>query len=418
MPVKLRAHARRESTVRAIAASLVVGLILGLVLLNFPAGEKRSTTDFSSFYCAAQIIRQGMGRELYNLGVQAGLQSRVAAVHAFFNHPPYEALWFLPFTYFSYRTAYILWTLTSMGLLALSTFWIQSCTGVLGAISAYARIRPDFGLLFVLFLTFAPATTCLLLGENSMVTLLIYTLVFVLMKRGSDFEAGCILALGLYKFQLILPFVLILILRKKWRLVKGFSCATALLVLLSVAISGFGVLVAYPRLLFFDPTYQKIAGFAPDFMPNLRGFLFLVTRSRVTAPAFSLTLAALSAVCLGWTAKSWREDQMELSFSAALLATLLASYHLYNYDLTLLLLPIAILAGELAKREQLMRAHTLNAALIVLLIPPLHRELLLHSIYPLMTVPIGMLFLTSLRLVKTSSSSVEGIEIPTLHRNA
>jgi len=83
---------------------------------------------------------------------------------------------------------------------------------------------------------------------------------------------------------------------------------------------------------------------------------------------------------------------------------LLSSYHLYNYDLILLLLPIAIVCGELAVRQRLLSATALNVTLIALFIPPLHRLLLLHSIYGLMCVPVIMLLATTIWLSQEAYS--------------
>src|SRR4029077_20293325 len=106
--VKEQLASPAERAVRLAAVLAVVALILGFALLSFPVqkNDQKDAVDFSSFYCAAQIVRQGFGRQLYDLGLQVEFQSKVAAVHAFFNHPPYEALLFVPFTFFSYRVAY------------------------------------------------------------------------------------------------------------------------------------------------------------------------------------------------------------------------------------------------------------------------------------------------------------------------
>jgi hypothetical protein len=109
---------------------------------------------------------------------------------------------------------------------------------------------------------------------------------------------------------------------------------------------------------------------------------------------------ALVSIAIVWlAAKNWCDEQLGISFSVGILAALLASYHLYNYDLTLLLLPLAIICSELAKRRRLLSAPTVfTLALVLLFIPPLHRLLLLHSIYGLMSIPILTIFLAVPRL--------------------
>jgi Glycosyltransferase family 87 len=400
-----------ERAIRFVATLAVTSLVVGVALFSFPAQKSDDARDFSQFYAAAQMVRQGLGRDLYDLRTQAEFQSRVASVHVFYNHPPFETLVFLPLTFFSYRMAYILWTLISVGLLASAALLIESHTSVTSTIFRYTRIPVDLGLAFVLFLTFAPVTTCLLLGQDSILMLLIYTLVFVLLQRGAEFRAGCVLACGLFKFQLIVPIVLILLLRRRWAAARGFGVAGGLLILASIGVSGIRVLIAYPRFLLFESSHQQVAGFAPEYMPNIRGGLHFLIDGRLGSPAFGTLVALTSGLVLWLVAKNWRDEEMGLSFAAALCATLLVSYHLYNYDLTLLLLPIAILCGELARRERPLSSQpALSAALIILFIPPLHRLLLLHRLYALMAIPIVGLFRTVLWLMRSDIPSGHEIE--------
>ena len=231
--------------------------------------------------------------------------------------------------------------------------------------------------------------------------LLIYTLVFVLLLRARDFWAGCILACGLFKFQLILPFAAILLLRRRWSALTGFAAVGGLLVLVSIAISSYRVLVAYPKLLFMNRAYQHIGGFDPAFMPNVRGFLYLLGGRELPASVFALGVTVVSLFLLWFAARNWRDEQLGLSFSLCVFAALLASYHLYNYDLSLLLLPISIVSGELAKQNRLLCAPVIfTTALIVLFVPPVHYLLLRWSLYALMFIPIAILFLHVISLLR------------------
>ena len=386
--------------------SLVFAIIFGAAVFSSPAEKSEDVRDFSEFYCAAQMVAAGLGQSLYDIGLQAEFISRVAAVHTFYNHPPFETLIFVPFTFFNYQLAYALWTLFSIGLMVIAAWLIESRSKVSLALFHYTRIPADLGLVLVIFLTFAPATTSLLTGQDSMLMLLIYTLVFVLLKRKAPFTGGCVLALGLFKFQLILPFALVLLARRKWSFLTGFTIAGGALVLLSTAVSGFQVLGTYPKFLLFDKTYQRFAGFQPEFMPNVRGIISLLFGRWMASSLVVLVVAALSLLILGLAARRWRDDQFDLSFSSAVLATLLTSYHLYNYDVTLLLLPMAVSCGELARQKRLLMSPRLLAvAMIVVLIPPLHRVLIQYSIYALIFVPLSVLLLIILRETESAQSN-------------
>src|SRR6476646_2349133 len=99
------------------------------------------------------MVREGMGSRLYDLGLQAQKQSLVAPIHAFYLRPPFEAILFVPLTFLEYRTAYAVWVLVSVGLLAGACFLIVRSTGVAEAVSQYTRgIVADSGLLLVIFL--------------------------------------------------------------------------------------------------------------------------------------------------------------------------------------------------------------------------------------------------------------------------
>jgi Glycosyltransferase family 87 len=297
-----------ERMLRLSAVSAVVAIILGAALFSLPTDKNEDTRDFSQFYSAGQMVSNGLGSRLYDIGLQAQFISRVAAVHTFYNHPPFQSLLFVPFTLFTYRTAFRLWTLVSLGLFVGAAWLIESTTKVSVALSQYTRIPADFGLVLVLFLTFAPATTCLLIGQDSMLMLFIYTLVFLLLRRNAGFYAGCVLAIGLYKFQVILPFVFILLLRRKWSSLAGFSAVGGLLVFISAAISGFQVLSGYPRFLLFDRSYQSVAGFQPEFMPNIRGIVYLLLNRWVAPWLLLILVLVLSLFTMWFAAKRWRDD--------------------------------------------------------------------------------------------------------------
>ena len=401
----------REHIVRGLAVLFVLTLLVGFVVSSFP--QRIDDLDFSEYYSAGQIIRQGLGRQLYDLKVQLDFQLRIAKPHVFYNHPPFEALLFAPFMFVSYRAAYTSWVLISVGLLVCAALIIESNTKVILAASQYARMQADFGLVLLLFMTFAPVTTCLLLGQDSPLLLLIYTLTFVLLRSRKEFWAGCLLAGGLFKFHLIVPFVLVLVLRRKWSFLRGFVLVGAMLIVISISVSGPSVLVVYPRFLLLNPIYQQVAGFAPEYMPNIRGFVYLLLNER--AAVISAVVVGTGSVAIIWlAARNWNDEQFGFSFSAAVLASLLAGYHLYNYDLTLLLLPISILCGELARQGRSLFRPLLLVALIALFVPPLHRLLLLHSIYALMFVPILLLLIEAVRVNQNGALKGQRLSDPTL----
>jgi hypothetical protein len=109
------------------------------------------------------------------------------------------------------------------------------------------------------------------------------------------------------------------------------------------------------------------------------------------------------------TARIWKDNEFDLCFSAAVIATLLTGYHAFVYDLSLLLLPVAIVCGELAKRKILLSNLTLSSTLVVLFAQPIHYVLMTHHIYALMCLPAVVLFVSVVRIVARQPAEVRGL---------
>jgi hypothetical protein len=391
---------KHERVIRCTAVLLIVFLEIAYAVFSFPANQEDTSRllDFSEFYAAGQIVRYGLGNSLYDLRVQAEFQLQVAPVHAFYLRPPFEALIFIPFTYLSYRAAYAAWLILSLAVVSGTAWLIQGNTNVLNAMLQYTRGIPvDFGLLLVVFLTFAPTMNCLLIGQDSVLMLMIYTLVFLALKRGRELEAGGLLACGLFKFHLVLPFAIIFALRRRGSFVLGFTGIALLLVAISMLVSGPAVIATYPKI-FLNNQYRALMGFQPEYAANIRGLVYLITPGKIPVAISGAMVAALSAFLLWVTARIWKDSKFELCFSATVIATLLTGYHSFVYDLSLLLLPVAIVCGELAKRNILLSNVTLNTTLIVLFVPPVHHVLLIHHIYAVMCVPLAVLFVSVVKI--------------------
>jgi hypothetical protein len=159
---------------------------------------------------------------------------------------------------------------------------------------------------------------------------------------------------------------------------------------MSIAVSGPAVLLNYPRM-FFSSEARQWMGFQPEYAPNLRGLVSVLGAHLPSAMHWSI-VGGLSLAVLWIAARIWNENEFEISFCTAVIATILTGVHGFVYDLSLLLLPIAIAIGELAKRNELLRDLPLNIALIVLFIPPVHHVLIVWHVYALMSLVLLVIF--------------------------
>ena len=331
--------------------------------------------DFTIFYTAGKCIVQGRGRQLYDLETQFAIQREFASEVKHrenplpYNHPPFEALLFAPLARLPYVAAYLVWAAFNitliLGFCKLLRPWLPSLLGFLPALPLLSMFA------------FFPVIVALLQGQDSILLLFLYGLVFSALATGRGFVAGLCLGLALFKFQLVLPFVVVLLVRRQWRAIAGFVITSFVLLLVSAAVVGWKGVMAYPRFVLGLSRSGAQAGIYPRDMPNLRG---LVAGSLHLAglPA-TLLIVALSIALLALAAYWWRgqpEHQFVLGLSLCLTVAIIISYHLLVHDLSLLILPILLLAELLFAGEIVVRARRiLLASLVILFLTPVYAVL-------------------------------------------
>ena len=297
---------RLEFSVRIVSCLLLAVWIIALTNWKFPVHNEDGGRDFAQFYVAGKMIRDGLGSRLYDRQVQQQVydSAQLGPLSRPYNHLPFEALLFLPLTSFGYRYAYLLWTVLSLFLLLLSVYLLDREVELTRAITYYLGIRSDIGLVTLSGAGLSPLMGCLIQGQDSVWLLLIYTLVFVFVRRGDQFAAGCVLALGLFKFQTVLPFAAILLLRRKWRILAGFSAVACVLTLSSIAISGVHALMDYQAQL-SDPGYWEwMDWYRPFLMANVRGLVYVLFGLSRGGGAGLVTIGA-SLLIIGAAAYYW-----------------------------------------------------------------------------------------------------------------
>ena len=325
------------------AAFLLFMMLLGVGFRGLPF-----KTDFGCFYGAGLLART-QPSHLYDLAKQRSVQADAVGWSngwTLFIQPPYEALFLEPFSLLPYRAAYLTY-------LALNIVLIVPC--FLLARDAFSNVidpwqlRP--GLMFFFFL---PLWLGLLQGQASIRLLLLGCAAWYELKRGRDFIAGCFLALALFKLQVILPFMFLLVVWRGLRILGGFlagSLAVAAVSLWLVGVSGvrdFANLVLMSSLVKGQAAAVTAAtGQRPELMPNLRGLTYgcggrYLPHEWLTGVTLALSVAlVLWIVCL-----LRRRPDQATGFALALIGAVLVSYHCHSHDLTVVLLAIALLAGR------------------------------------------------------------------------
>lgn len=193
----------------------------------------------------------------------------------------------------------------------------------------------------LLCVLFVPVLDCLLHGQYSVLIVMFYALAYSQLRKGHSFWGGALLGLATLKFQLVLGFVPIFLLKRKWRELAGFSASTAVLVALSLMMTGLQALHQYPN-------FALHAELPVNELPhkaNWQGLLSFINQQG------SIWVALLSVVTIIWAAHAW--TNLDRGFCAATLATMLVSYHITPQDLSLAIVPffVAVNAGILPRER-------------------------------------------------------------------
>jgi len=324
---------------------LVMELVPVLFLARIHVPQK---ADFHGFYGAGVLARTEPS-QLYNVAKEMSIQINLGSPEhnwAVFIQPPYEALLLVPFSLLPYRTAYLLY-------LAFNVALIVPC--FLLAPEAFLHVidpwQPRPGLLFFFF---PPLFVAVLQGQDSIRLLLFCCAAWYELKRGKNFSAGLLLALALFKMQVIIPLAVLLIIWRGGRLLAGFVAGTVVVSGASLWLVGVRGIHAWGKLLLLHSLIKDEATSAqlattqfPTSMPNLRGLLYGCGGRYLPHLWLVAITLALSLALLLWIAHLLRRERDEATaFALATIGALLLSYHLHVHDLTVLLLPIGLLAGR------------------------------------------------------------------------
>jgi len=331
----------------------------------------RGDPDFTVFYTAGRMLREGQGGQLYSSRAQLAVQAEFSRNSDIrrgplpYIHPPFEALFFLPFTYLSYPHAFLAWNLINLAILSGTGLLLKSFLPALRAIPVWQMV--------LLSLAFFPIFANFHQGQDAILLLLMVTLSLRTLDREADFLAGCWLGFGIFKYHLILPLAVILGFWRGKRFVLGFATVSSAALLISLALVGWNGALEYPVYAWRIVSEPVFGGIPPRQLPSLFGlvagwdFSQKFTLAAQIVAALSSTALLMMVAGLRRFARSRRLS--ELCWSAAIITALLVGYSVNTYDLSLLALPLAVIANY--RLVNLSVGKGLLGAAIPLLVSPL-----------------------------------------------
>ena len=320
-----------KAVVISVAAFLLIIQVV-VVALNVNAALS-GQTDFLSSYAAGQSIRSGNGRALYAVDrAPDKLSPQVAPV--LFDRLAYEALLYVPLSFFSYRNAYLIFMAVNLALIAWCVRMLQP---YLPRLDQLWHWLPT-----VVFLCFLPIGLSLIAGRDSILLLTLVLASAVSFYQEHDFRAGVFLGLALFRPEFAILIALLFLLWRRWRIVAGFVAASAVCLAISVALTSLAGLEAYLRSTFtwadqFASMSAPLSGTAHStVMPNLWCLPTMVGHRFLSLNSLLAVTAVFAIALIIWTASR------PPNFALAILIALLVGYHGTICDTVLLILPVAM----------------------------------------------------------------------------
>jgi len=306
-------------------------------------------SDLRVFYTPGYMLRTGQRRDIYNFAaIRRNQDEKIASDNAAvpFLHPAYEAAAFVPLSFLSYRTAYLVWAGVNLAILGLIYFLLSPCLSDLSLLGPQ-WIPP------ALLLGFMPVAFTILAGQDSLFLLLILVMAYRLIVT-HELQAGILLGLGMFRFQVLLPIVVLFLLWRGLKFVAGWTIGSAVILGISATITGIAAQVQYANLL------RQMSGISIWLlirrMPNLRGLCSAFGLGIIPLGLVSLSIFIVAAVV---GARQDARHKLLLAVSVSALAT----YYLFLHDVSVLAMPLLLAINEAIAGRDWVRAALVSASL-------------------------------------------------------
>jgi hypothetical protein len=301
--------------------------------------------DFMAFYTAGHLVAQGGAEQLYDAAAQLAFQEQVAGGKlsgtALWVSPPYLAWLFAPLARLPYG-----WAFLAAVTLSLGGVWLS-----FRALGRELVLEQSPTRLLWFGLQYYPTLQWLLNGQMTGLWLVLATNVFVLLRRGRDVPAGLLLGCFAVKPPLALGLAVALLAARRFRALAAAATSAGALVAVGFLTLP-GAMHEYSRrgselLALVRSDGYATAGLHGSF--ELATLLFDGISPRLAAALGVLLAGALLAwIFVLWLRADWSPatPAWDLRMAATLTAGVIASPHLFIYDLALLLLPLFVLVAR------------------------------------------------------------------------
>lgn len=341
--------------VATVAAAAILYSIARSEVASLRSDERRPE-EFMAFYTVGRMLNESSS-DLYKpesfLKEYDRLFPREPGGAPLYGHAPFEGLFFQPFARLPFKSALVAWQAVSVAFI---------CAGFTLVWRAGESLpRSLLPLALLLAMSFQPVSVSLIFsGQVSALLFFWIALAIWCERRGWEYGSGVALSLCLAKPTVLILFLPMLVVARRWRTLLGFLGGTTLVGLVSLMIVGWRGCIDYVLTLF---TFGRVATTASDgvFSPpslyvDFNSFIRMLIGWSGALPL--LLLGALGACIAPWLVSLWRRAPegwttgWRVIWACTITWTMLLNVYVPRYDTPIVMLGILLMVDALLATGQ------------------------------------------------------------------
>jgi len=306
------------------------------VLLIFRSGlldplDRPLGTDFLAFYAGSHLALEGTAATAYDYPKFRNAQADIIDTDPpplYWLYPPIYFLFILPLALFPYIIAWLGWIF----------FWGVGYTTVI------KKIFPD-NLTLTITVAFPGTIQNILQGQNGFLSVILIGGGLLLLPS-RPLYAGLLFGMMAYKPHLALLLPIALLAARQWTALCGLIVGTVSLIVTSLIVFGLDIWLIYFKNSLFAAHMLQGGGAPLHKVPTTFALATLLGANLTTARLLQIVVSLGVLATILWL---WSRPTIPFPAKAASLAIscLLFTPYVYDYDLVILAIPIAIMAKEL-----------------------------------------------------------------------
>lgn len=325
---------------------LAISLMFYLILIIAQSNNQKPG-DFAKFYASAELFINGESiyspvfRDLSELGFEERYNISRFTLHPNLNLP-FQTLIFVPFGLISYQPAFLLWSISSLLLGAVSVNLINNY------IHEEFDVQIHKFILLLIFLIFFPTLTTFQLGQISILLFFLLTIAWISIQKNNPKAAGIILGIALSLKIFTGLFIIFFLIRRQWTLLKWYLGTFIMCNLISIFIFGYQEHLKYLSVL------NSITWYGASWNASFMGYFSRIFGGSENPPIIpipaltqilSLGFTIITIGIIYWAARPHDDEPnyiFDLSFSLTIISMLLISPLGWMYYFVILLIPLVV----------------------------------------------------------------------------